>query len=121
MPRHHVIAAIALALVGAGPTTLLTSADAEAGRLLRRAPEGNVAVAVSRFGNGTASGPVRTTNTGYEVRLPGGTWTACRRSCSETLRVQTVDLFETNGSLSGYGTAQNECGIFGCLDFRYPR
>ncbi len=120
MSRSTFIAAIVLAL-GAGPTALLTSADAEAGRLLRRAPEGDVAVAVSRFGNGTVAGPVRTTSTGYEVRLPGGTWTACRRSCSETLRVQTVDFYENNGSLSGYGTAQNECGIFGCLELRYPR
>jgi hypothetical protein len=76
---------------------------------------------MSRFGNGTVSGPVRATSTGYEVRKPNGTWIACRRSCSETLRVETVDFFENDGSLTGYGTAQNECGIFGCLDFRYPR
>lgn len=111
--RHS---AISLALLGA--VSLLASLPAEAGRFLRRAPEGNVAVAMSRFGNGTVSGPVRATSTGYEVRKPNGTWIACRRSCSETLRVETVDFYENDGSLTGYGTAQNECGIFGCLDFR---
>ena len=87
----------------------------------RGPPVGDVAVAVSRFGNGTVSGPVRTTRTGYEVRLPGGTWVGCRRSCSETLRVETVDFYENDGRLSGYGTATNECGIFGCLSWGLPR
>lgn len=120
MSRRTLLATFALALVFAGPNPLLTTTAADAG-FLRRAPEGDVAVAVSRFGNGTVSGPVRTTRTGYEVRKPNGTWIACRRSCSETLRVETVDFFENDGSLSGYGTSQNECGIFGCLDFGLPR
>jgi len=114
------IAVRALALALAGTTATLASLPADAG-FLRRKPERPVAVAESRFGNGTVSGPVRTTDTGYEVRLPSGSWVGCRTSCSETLRVQTVDLFETNGSMSGYGTIQNECGIFGCLELRYPR
>ncbi len=113
-------AALALALIGA-PAALMTSAAAEAGGLFRRAPERDVAVAVSRFGNGTVSGPVRAVRNGYEVRLPGGTWVACRHSCSETLRVETVDLFENTGSMAGYGTAQNECGIFGCLELGIRR
>ncbi|WP_295558636.1 hypothetical protein [uncultured Hyphomicrobium sp.] len=120
MARHTRLAAFALSLAGVGALTLAASLPAEAGRLLRRAPEGDVAVAVSRFGNGTVSGPVRVTSTGYEVRKPNGTWIACRRSCSETLRVETVDFYENDGSMSGYGTAQNECGIFGCLDFSIP-
>lgn len=110
------LATVALALLAAaGPAVVLASSATEAG-YLRRPVEGDVAVAASRYGNGTVSGPVRQTRTGYEVRLPGGTWTACRRSCSETLRVETVDFFETNSSLTGYGTVENECGIFGCLD-----
>lgn len=113
--------ALALSFAGAASVTLLSSLPAEAGRLFRRAPEGDVAVAESRFGNGTVSGPVRATSVGYEVRKPNGTWIACRRSCSETLRVETVDFFENDGSLAGYGTAQNECGIFGCLDFGWRR
>ncbi len=55
------------------------------------------------------------------MRLPGGTWVYCRKSCSETLRVETVDIFENQGSLTGYGTRMNECGVFGCLEIRYPR
>jgi hypothetical protein len=120
MTSRHTLAAFALALLGAGPACLLSILPAEAG-FLRRKPERDVAVAVSRFGNGTVSGPVRATSTGYEVRLPSGSWIACRRSCSETLRVETVDLTENDGSMTGYGTAANECGIFGCLDIRYPR
>lgn len=110
----------ALALILAATGIVAASLPADAG-FLRRKPERPVAVAESRYGNGTVSGPVRATRTGYEVRLPGGTWVGCRTSCSETLRVETVDLFETNGSMSGYGSMQNECGIFGCLELRYPR
>lgn len=115
-------AVLALALFGAAPLCLAASLPADAGgRFLRRPPEGDVAIAVSRYGNGSVTGPVRTTRTGYEVRKPNGTWIACRRSCAETLRVETVDFYENEGSLVGYGTAANECGIFGCLDFRWPR
>lgn len=83
----------------------------------RPGPEPDYVVAHSRFGNGSVGGPVRTVRTGYEVRLPGGTWIGCRRSCAETLRVNTVDIWENQGSLQGAGDASNECGIFGCLDF----
>ncbi|MDQ8700144.1 hypothetical protein [Hyphomicrobium sp. LHD-15] len=120
MTSRQALAAFTLVLLGAAPVFLLAALPAEAG-FLRRKPERDVAVAVSRFGNGTVTGPVRPTSTGYEVRLPSGSWVACRRSCSETLRVETVDLTENDGSLTGYGTAANECGIFGCLDIRYPR
>ena len=120
MTQRSTFAAIALALVGAAPAVLVSTLPAEAGRW-RSPPERDVAVAVSRYGNGTVTGPVRTTRAGYEVRLPGGTWVACRASCSETLRVETVDLTENDGRMTGYGTALNECGIFGCLELRYPR
>jgi hypothetical protein len=75
-----------------------------------------IVVAVSKHGNGTVSGPVRRTRTGLEVRTPGGNWIGCRASCSETLRVQTVDIWENDGRLVGAGDAANECGIFGCLE-----
>jgi hypothetical protein len=75
----------------------------------------------SHFGNGTVTGAVRPVRTGWEVQLPGGTWVGCRRSCEETLRVQSVDIFETNGRLTGYGAFQNQCGVFGCLELVYPR
>lgn len=112
-------------LVGALPAfCILSSFGAEAGgwRWFEPRPEGPVAVAHSRFGNGTVSGPVRTTRVGYEVRKPNGTWIACRRSCSETLRVETIDFYENDGGTPmGYGTAANECGIFGCLDLHIGR
>ena len=70
-------------------------------------------VAESRFGNGTVAGPVRPGKFGPQVRMPGGTWIDCRRSCSETLRVETVDFWENKGG--GRDRIDNECGIFGCL------
>lgn len=72
-------------------------------------------IAESRFGNGSVTAPVRMTRNGPQVRHPGGAWLYCRRSCSETLRVETVDVFEAQ---AGYGA---ECGIFGCLELVYPR
>lgn len=76
-------------------------------------------VAHSRFGNGSVSGPVRQVRSGLEVRLPGGTWVGCRASCSETLRVETVDKWENHGAMVGVGTAAGECGVLGCLDLNY--
>jgi hypothetical protein len=49
----------------------------------------------------------------WKVQLPGGRWVYCRRSCAETLRVETVDFFETNAA--GSGQLTNECGVFGAL------
>ncbi len=54
-------------------------------------------VAESRWGHGSVSGPVRRGRNGWEVRMPGGTWLECKRSCSETLRLATVDFWETQG------------------------
>jgi hypothetical protein len=79
----------------------------------------SVVVAKSRFSNGTISAEVRQSGLGWEVHLPGGRWVYCRRSCAETLRVETIDFFETNAA--GAGQLTNECGIFGCLDLKYPR
>ena len=107
--RHRLTAMSGLALAG----VMLTGATAIAS-------EGYV-TAHSRFGNGSVTAPVREARNGAQVRLPGGSWVYCRRSCSETLRVETVDIFENQGALTGYGTRLNECGIFGCLEIRYPR
>lgn len=114
MTHRTIMLAVSSTLLG---LSALAVSSAEAG--FRRPVEGDVAVARSRFGNGTVSGPVRQTRTGYEVQLPGGTWIGCRRSCSETLRVQTVDFFENNGRMSGFGDMTNECGIFGCLSWGF--
>lgn len=83
--------------------------------------DGAVITAESRYGNGSISAPIRRGRGVWQVRLPGGNWTDCRRSCEETLRVQTVDIFENDGRMVGYGTFQNQCGIFGCLEIKYPR
>ncbi len=83
--------------------------------------DGGFVTAESRFGHGSVSGPVRPARAGnYEVRLPGGTWIACRRSCSETLRVETVDFWENKGAGEA-NRIDNECGLFGCLgrNFRF--
>lgn len=113
---------LAVALVSVIAATVLVSSVADAGpRYGRGEPEDSgVVVAESRFGNGTVSGPVRMTRLGRQVRLPGGTWEYCRRSCSETLRVNTVDFWESKSG-GGSGSITNECGIFGCLELRYPR
>lgn len=122
MRRLPSIAAIAASVLAASALTAsVTSPAAEAG--FRRSAGSNgdrtgYVVAESRHGNGTVTGPVRFARQGREVRLPGGTWVGCRRSCSETLRVETVDFWE--GGVGGNGIT-NECGIFGCLELRYPR
>lgn len=72
-------------------------------------------VAESRWGHGTVSGPVRYTRVGRQVRLPNGTWEHCRRSCSETLRVSSVDFWEVQQGIDG------ECGVLGCLEITFPR
>ena len=54
-------------------------------------------VAESRYGHGSVKGHVRPGSKGYEVRLPGGTWIDCARNCSETLRRETVDFWESRG------------------------
>lgn len=118
-PAPHMRGAI-LAL-SAIVMTLAGAVTADAGRLgisrdygYNGLEEGFV-VARSRFGNGTISGPVRATSLGPQVRLPGGTWEYCRRSCSETLRVETVDQWEARQGIGG------ECGIFGCLGVQIGR
>ena len=89
---------------------------ANAGSRADRSDSGYV-TAESRFGQGTVSGPVRLGRFGREVRLPGGTWEPCRRSCSETLRVETIDFWYAHGP----NAIAPACGIFGCLTLRYPR
>ena len=41
----------------------------------------------------TATGAVRRTPRGDEVRLPGGTWAPCGFNCAFTLRNATVDFW----------------------------
>jgi hypothetical protein len=78
-------------------------------------------VAHSHDGNGSIRAPYRATDVGYQVRLPRGTWVYCRTSCSETLRVNTVDIWANVDSANpiGVGTLQQECGIAGCLHWEW--
>ena len=102
------LAAAVLGLAATAPATA---------RPVHRGSQGEgVVVAESRFGNGVVAGPVRWHRLGPQVRLPGGTWVYCRRSCD---RNATVDFWEAKGL--GGGTFDNECGIFGCLEVRWPR
>lgn len=103
--------------------TVLVAGTAWAGGPYREpgyGPNAGYVVAESRFGNGTVSGPVRRSRFGYQVRMPGGTWIDCRRSCAETLRVETVDFWQ-NSKGAGRDAIDNECGLFGCLsrEFRF--
>jgi len=65
---------------------------------------GYYVTAYSRYGNGVVRAPVRAAAFGYQVKLPGGPWLYCKNSsllfdrhrpCSETLRRQTIDYWET--------------------------
>jgi hypothetical protein len=77
--------------------------------------------AYSHDGNGKITAPYRNTNVGYQVRLPRGTWVYCKTSCSETLRVNTIDVWAKvdNANPVGVGTLQQECGIAGCLHWEW--
>lgn len=95
------------------------TADAGFRKLRSNYEPGETIIAQSRFGNGSVTGVVRPARYGWQVRLPGGTWMDCRRSCEETLRVETVDLFENSQDVKGYGGLNNECGVFGCLSIGF--
>ena len=87
-------APLALSLaISTAAIAMITTAEAQS----RRGPEGPQAgfvTAESRYGPQTITAPVRISALGRrEVRLPGGTWIECRRSCSETLRQETIDFW----------------------------
>ena len=85
--------------------------DANARPRRYSAPQGDYVIAESHFGNGSVTGAVRPTSLGPQVQLPGGHWEYCRRSCSETLRVQSIDFNQGDDIHLGKGTIGNECGI----------
>jgi hypothetical protein len=69
-------------------------ADAGSRKSLHEGEGYGYVTAESRFGTGIVSGPVRRGPYGrLEVGLPRGTWIECGRSCSETLRRETVDFW----------------------------
>lgn len=75
--------------------SLVTSAEAQSRRGYGYQPDGYV-VAESRYSGKTISAPVRYGPHGRpEVRLPGGNWIECGRSCSDTLRRETIDFWDS--------------------------
>jgi hypothetical protein len=108
---HFAVAVIALSTAASQPV----AAQRAASKIL------GYVTAHSHDGNGTIRAPYRATSVGYQVRLPHGTWVYCRTSCSETLRVQTVDVWANVDSANpiGVGTLQQECGIAGCLHWEW--
>lgn len=108
------LAVLTLALITT--TTAPPPADATGWRRQHAAElDRGYAIARSRYGNGTVSGPIRHTSVGPQVRLPGGTWEYCRRLCSETLRVESIDFWDSRQD----GIVSDECGVFGCLELRF--
>jgi hypothetical protein len=86
-------------LLAAGLTA--SAADARHKRKAEEPPTGFV-TAESRYGPQTITAPVRISEAGRrEVQLPGGTWIQCRRSCSETLRQETIDFWHIRNNPGG--------------------
>jgi len=90
-----------------------SSLPAEAGRRYAKTPD--YVVAYSRFGNAKAVGRVRWKRDGRQVRLPGGTWIDCGRSCKETLRLNTVDFWQGPQGSGPDNAMTDSPGIFGDL------
>jgi hypothetical protein len=64
--------------------------------------------AESRYGNGSVTAPVRRTQAGWQVRLPrGGGWVDCKRSCTNTLRISTVDWWEAQDGINNMDGGPN--------------
>jgi hypothetical protein len=98
MQRGSLLIAAALTLSGCAVSTS-TDDIAHLGR--GKSADGIIGevTAESRYGSAqVVSGPVRRNGRDrLEVRLPGGTWVECGKSCSETLRRQTVDFWQNYG------------------------
>lgn len=93
MPKIARLARPALLLAAALSLIPLAGADAQSRRGYDRG-HGYV-VAESQWGHGTVRGAVRPGPRGWQVQLPGGSWVDCvRNRCADTLRLETVDVFE---------------------------
>jgi len=93
--------------------TGLTAPAADA-RHRRKAeePVAGFVTAESRYGPQTITAPVRVNEAGRrEVQLPGGTWIECRRTCSETLRQETIDFWHIRNNPGG-ASGQDGPGYF---------
>lgn len=98
MTRFKVFAVLALAAVTLAPDFAFAG------------PYEGYVTAESRYGNGAVSAPVRVSQFGLQVKLPGGSWLYCEsssllfdrsRPCSETLRRESLDFWETQSEERG--------------------
>ena len=98
-------APFALLLSAAIPLGAALVAPAEAGsRPTPGEPRFGFVTAESRYSTSTITAPVRVSAQGRrEVRLPGGTWIECRRSCSNTLRQETIDFWYIRSNVDSTG------------------
>jgi hypothetical protein len=93
---------LATVLTSAGLTGLATPTVAAERRATAAPGVVGYVTADSRYSGQSVSGPVRRGPQGrFEVRLPGGTWLDCGRSCSDTLRRETVDFWRNHGGRPG--------------------
>jgi hypothetical protein len=93
----------AASLLGLAATLVLPApADAFGQRKRERLDRGYV-TAESRYGGPSITAPVRPggPNGRPQVQLPGGTWIDCQYSCSDTLRRETVDFWQSRQWPSG--------------------
>jgi hypothetical protein len=110
MTKLHQRLGVGVALTAiAGVTLIASSLPSDAGR--PRYSNDDYVVAESRFGNGTVVGPVRATRVGRQVRTPKGNWLDCARSCSETLRVNTVDFWQNHQGAGDNGAIDQQDGL----------
>lgn len=107
--------------IAAATTLTFTGTVSEAGSYKRGHNKSSYIVAESVSGNGRVAGRVRQTRIGPQVQLPGGNWIYCRRSCSETLRVSTIDFWESDEGAGSRNATTNESGIFGNLGIIFSR
>ncbi len=106
--KHFTLTVAAMALV----TLVAGMQPADAGKR-GYAPRGDYVVAESEFGNGRIAAPVRHTRLGLQVRLPGGSWIDCGQSCSETLRVKTVDFWQSEEGMGSESAMTQDSYLFG--------
>ena len=108
------LATVAIAVTAYTGMTLTADADRR-----RYVPKRGYVVAHSDFGNGKISAPVRRTRLGPQVRLPGGSWVYCATSCSETLRVKTVDFWHSEEGAGPRNALTHDGGVFGKLGITF--
>ena len=95
--RRSLLASMAALMLAIAGDALSATATAQPRR--EPGPRYVYVTAESRYGGASITAPVRTGPKGrLEVRLPGGTWLECGRSCSDTLRRETVDFWKERGA-----------------------